>query len=149
MAPPKRSLVRDDLHYPLALLGAGLAAYTSVALPLFTCYLPGFFICELSWRMLRQPMSFYTTYSLDATLWTYMASIAVWLSLAMMTCTFVLHTLAETRIELSGGGSVTQQAMTALQYVLSGERHADSELVRPNVTHRKPPRLAPAPPLRE
>lgn len=119
MAPaPKRSLVRDDLHYPLALLGAGLALYTSVALPLFTCYLPGFFICELSWRMLRQPMSFYTTYSLDATSWTYMASIAVWLSLAMMTCTFVLHALAATHIELSNGGSVTQQAMTALLVAL-------------------------------
>eukprot|EP01052_Picozoa_sp_SAG31_P013474 SAG31_NODE_810_length_11919_cov_4.480924_12_plen_357_part_00 len=118
MAPPKRSLVRDDLQYPLALLGAGLALYTSNSLPLWTCYLPGCFICELSWRMLRQPLSFYATYKIDATLWTYMASIAIWLSLAMMTCTFVLHALAETGIELSDGGSVAQHAMTALVVAL-------------------------------
>ena len=87
---PTRSLVRDDLQ-PLGGRhrhggGAhdGSTAEHRHGLP------PMVLLCQLAWFILRRPAAFFTTWKLDATLLTYTASLAVWLSLGIMTCRFVL-----------------------------------------------------------
>ena len=112
-----RSLVRDDLQHWVAATGAVLALVTGSPFSIATCYAPCFLLCQLSWFVLRQPAAFFTTWKLDATILTYTASLAVWLSLGIMACSFVLSALAEAGLS-SGGGGVTQQAMTTLLVAL-------------------------------
>ena len=112
-----RSLVRDDLQHWVAATGAVLALVTGSPFSIATCYAPCFLLCQLSWFVLRQPAAFFTSWKLDATISTYTASLAVWLSLGIMACSFVLSALTEAGLS-SGGGGVAQQAMTTLLVAL-------------------------------
>ena len=114
---PTRSLVRDDLQHWVAATGMVVALVTGQPLNIATVYLPWFLLCQLAWFILRRPAAFFTTWKLDATLLTYTASLAVWLSLGIMTCRFVLSALAKAGVS-SGGGSVTDQAITAFLLAL-------------------------------
>ena len=83
---------------------------------ILTFYGPCFCICQLAWYVFRRPMIFYTAWGLDATFLTYASSITVWITLGIMTSTFVKSALAEAGIELSGimSANVTQQAVSTL-----------------------------------
>ena len=111
------TLVRDDLHYYVAALGAAAAVATQRPSGIVQVHLPCFCACQLGWWVLRRPAAWFTARRLDATLLQYAASVAVWVSLAIMACNLVLNALSHAGVAFTSSG-VTEHAMTALLVAL-------------------------------
>ena len=114
---PHATLVRRDWQYYIGAAGSALAHTNGNVDIILSCYVPCVLVCEAAWVVLDRPAEFYKF--LDATLWQYLGSLSIWVSLAIMAWVTTLQGLeyagnAELLAALMDGKGMSRHAETAV-----------------------------------